>query len=212
MARTHRPNGLSGNAMKQAFSRPARALIEAGEQLIAEQGLRVPLREIGQAAGSANKVAVQYHFGDRDRLIDAIFRYRLPQLEERRSALLAQARTNGREARTAALLEVLLRPITEVVDRDGRRSYAGFLYQLIATARSARAAFDPLSPVAKEVTALIRQSLPALDQRAFDRRLGTASLVFLDTLVRLEEGGGVRAKGIDEALTVAIAVLTAPCQ
>src|SRR5437667_12271018 len=118
--------------MKQAFSRPARALIEAGERLIAEQGLRVPLREIGQAAGSANKVAVQYHFGDRDRLIDAIFRYRLPQLEDRRSALLAEARGNDGEGRTAALMEALLRPIAEVLDRDGRRSYAGFLYQLIA--------------------------------------------------------------------------------
>jgi AcrR family transcriptional regulator len=193
--------------MKQAFSRPARALIEAGERLIAEQGLRVPLREIGLAAGAANKVAVQYHFGDRDRLIDAIFRYRLPQLEERRSALLARARAKGGEVRTADLMEVLLRPIAEVVDAEGRRSYAGFLYQLIATARSARAAFDPLSPVAKEVTALIRQSLAEMDQRLFNRRLGSASLVFLDTLVRLEEDGGC---GADEALTLAIAVLTAP--
>lgn len=193
--------------MKQAFSRPARALIEAGERLIAEQGLRVPLREIGLAAGAANKVAVQYHFGDRDRLIDAIFRYRLPQLEERRSALLARARAKGAEARTADLMEVLLRPIAEVVDAEGRRSYAGFLYQLIATARSARAAFDPLSPVAKEVTALIRQSLAEMDQRLFNRRLGSASLVFLDTLVRLEEDGDA---GADEALTLAIAVLTAP--
>ena len=197
--------------MKQAFSRPARALIEAGERLIAEQGLRVPLREIGQAAGSANKVAVQYHFGDRDSLIDAIFRYRLPLLEERRSVLLAQMRTNGREGSADTLVEVLLRPIAEVVDHEGRRSYAGFLYQLIATARSARAAFDPLSPVAKEVTSLIRQSLPRLAPRTFNRRLGSASLVFLDTLVRLEEGGGVRTNDVDEALAVAIAVLTAPC-
>ena len=209
MARTHRPNGLSGDIMKQAFSRPARALIEAGERLIAEQGLRVPLREIGQAAGAANKVAVQYHFGDRDRLIDAIFRYRLPLLEERRASLLEKARADGREARTDVLMEVLLRPIAEVVDQDGRRTYAGFLYQLIATARSARAAFDPLSPVAKDVTALIRQSLPRLDRRTFERRLGTASLVFLDTLVRLDEAGEAGSKG-DEALALAIAVLTAP--
>ena len=195
--------------MKAAFSRPARALIEAGERLIAEQGLRVPLREIGQAAGAANKVAVQYHFGDRDRLIDAIFRYRLPQLEERRATLLEKAWADGREARTDALLEVLLRPITEVVDHDGRRSYAGFLYQLIATARSARAAFDPLSPVAKEVTGLIRQSLPRLDRRTFERRLGSASLVFLDTLVRLDEAGEAGSNG-DEALVLANAVLTAP--
>jgi AcrR family transcriptional regulator len=194
--------------MEQAFSRPARALIEAGERLIAEQGLRVPLREIGLAAGAANKVAVQYHFGDRDRLIDAIFRYRLPRLEERRSALLAQL--GPKQRRTAALMDVLLRPIAEVVDEEGRRSYAGFLYQLTATARSARAAFDPLSPVAKRATALIRQSLAGMDQRRFNRRLGSASLVFLDTLVRLEEEGGPQTGGVDEALTLAVAVLTAP--
>jgi AcrR family transcriptional regulator len=196
--------------MKQAFSRSARALIEAGERLIAEQGLRVPLREIGQAAGSANKVAVQYHFGDRDSLIDAIFRYRLPQLEERRSVMLAQVQADGGEKDTNSLLEVLLRPIAEVVDQEGRRSFAGFQYQLISTARSARAAFDPLAPVAKKVTGLVRKSLHRLDQKTFNRRLGSASLTFLDTLVRLEEEGAIDSNGIDEALTLAVAVLTAP--
>ncbi|MBW8785825.1 MAG: hypothetical protein JF593_14520, partial [Novosphingobium sp.] len=46
--------------MNAEFKKPARALIEAAERLIASEGLSVPLRDIGQAAGAANKVAVQY--------------------------------------------------------------------------------------------------------------------------------------------------------
>lgn len=198
--------------MDKPYPKGARALIEAAERLIATQGLGVPLREIGQVAGAANKVAVQYHFGDRQRLIEAVFEYRLPELEEERATRLADADRNGELANPATLLDVLLRPIAELADGDGRRSYAGFLYQLTANARSARAAFDPLAPTAKQIVKLLRDSLPQLTKPIFDRRLGSASLIFLDTIQRLEEQGSVTGAGIDEALALSLAVLTAPVE
>src|SRR5688572_22700399 len=109
--------------MTKPFTKGARALIEAAERLIATQGLGVPLREIGQAAGSANKVAVQYHFGDRQRLIEAVFEYRLPRLEAERSARLGDVEVDGRLAEPGALLDVLFRPIAELTDEEGRRSF-----------------------------------------------------------------------------------------
>ncbi|WP_182911822.1 TetR family transcriptional regulator [Sphingomonas cavernae] len=196
--------------MKNAYKKPAKALIEAAERLIATQGLGVPLREIGQAAGSANKVAVQYHFGDRQRLIEAVFEYRLPQLETRRAILLAETEARGCVQEPAALLEALLRPISEVLDASGRRRFAGFLYQLTANARSARAAFDEIAPAAQNIVERLRQSLPGMTPATFNRRLGSASLVFLDTLVRFEDEEAPGGAGTEEALALARAVLTGP--
>lgn len=192
--------------MENRYSRSARGLIEAAEQLFARDGLAVPLTDIGQAAGSANKVAVQYHFGDRQRLIEAVFKHRLPQLEARRAALIETLEIGG-EPSTDRLLEALLAPIAEIVDANGRLSFAGFLYQLTANDRAARAAFDPLAPVARRIVDLLRVSLPELSSDVFQRRLGTAALVFLDTLVRLD-ACGTAASGKHEALALSLAVLT----
>lgn len=193
---------------KPAYSKPASALIEAAERLIATQGLGVPLTEIGQAAGSANKVAVQYHFGDRHNLIEAVFQYRLPQLEKRRAALLAQLDAEERQADRAALLDALLRPIAEVRDAEGRCRYAGFLYQLTANARSLRAAFDDLAPVAHDIVQRLLASAPKTPEATMRRRLGSAALVFQDTLVRLDEAEALDEAGVDEAIRLARAVLS----
>jgi AcrR family transcriptional regulator len=66
-------------------------LVRTAERLLAERGLEgVSLREIGAAAGNGNNSAVQYHFGSKDQLIQAIVEYRLVSLHERRRVLLAQ--------------------------------------------------------------------------------------------------------------------------
>uniref|UniRef100_UPI0035C6F61D TetR family transcriptional regulator n=5 Tax=Nocardia seriolae TaxID=37332 RepID=UPI0035C6F61D len=44
-------------------------IILAAEQLIAERGPAVPLRDIAAAAGQRNNSAIQYHFGSRDGLV-----------------------------------------------------------------------------------------------------------------------------------------------
>jgi AcrR family transcriptional regulator len=65
-------------------------IVCAAERLFARHGIDgVSMREIGTAAGNANKSAVQYHFGSKDQLIQAIFEYRLPRLHERRRLLAA---------------------------------------------------------------------------------------------------------------------------
>jgi AcrR family transcriptional regulator len=61
------------------------------ERLFAERGIDgVSLRQIGVASGSGNHSVVQYHFGSKERLVGAIFEYRLPRLDLRRRTLVAQ--------------------------------------------------------------------------------------------------------------------------
>jgi AcrR family transcriptional regulator len=66
-------------------------IVLAAEQLIADHGVDgASLRQIGAVAGQGNNSAVHYHFGDKDRLIRAVFEYRLPRLRERRARLIAE--------------------------------------------------------------------------------------------------------------------------
>jgi AcrR family transcriptional regulator len=52
-------------------------LILTGERLIATYGLdAVSLRQVAAEAGAANTSAVQYHFGSKEGLVEAIMAYR----------------------------------------------------------------------------------------------------------------------------------------
>src|ERR1700722_10379672 len=60
-------------------------ILATAEQLFAERGIAaVPLRDIGVAAGQKNNVAVQYHFGDRESLLQEITSYRAAASDESR--------------------------------------------------------------------------------------------------------------------------------
>ena len=68
-------------------------ILLAGERLIADHGVDgVSMRQIGAAIGSGNNSAVLYHFGSKEKLVEAIFEYRLPRLRERRAELVAGRR------------------------------------------------------------------------------------------------------------------------
>jgi AcrR family transcriptional regulator len=101
-------------------------LVRTAERLFALHGVDgVSLRQIGQAAGTTNNSAVQYHFGTKDQLVQAIFEYRLPQLIERRRVLAAQAPAGD----LRATVEAHLRPIVELAE-GGDSYYLMFLEQL----------------------------------------------------------------------------------
>lgn len=101
-------------------------LIRAAERLFAERGIDgVSLRQISAAAGNRNNSAVQYHFGTRDRLVQAIFEHRLPHLHERRAILAAL----HRPADLRSVVECHVLPILEQGEQpDGH--YLGFVAKL----------------------------------------------------------------------------------
>jgi AcrR family transcriptional regulator len=84
-------------------------IVLAAERLFAEHGIDgVSLRQIGAAAGNGNNSAVQYHFGSKDRLVRAIFEYRLPRLRERRELLIAEHRPADLRSWVACLVRWML--------------------------------------------------------------------------------------------------------
>ncbi|WP_194852998.1 TetR family transcriptional regulator [Nocardia sp. SYP-A9097] len=103
-------------------------IILAAECLIAERGQAVPLRDIAAAAGQRNNSAIQYHFGSRDGLIEAVVELRLATLEVRRLELLAEQVGSG--AGVHGLLEALVVPMFELSAQHGINHYARFLEQI----------------------------------------------------------------------------------
>jgi AcrR family transcriptional regulator len=102
----------SGIAHDSTYQR----LLSAAERLFAERGVdAVSLRAIMAAAGT-NVASVHYHFGSKERLIEALLDKYLNQLEKRRFALLDIAE----EAETLrAIAEAIVVPLAEIGENGG---------------------------------------------------------------------------------------------
>jgi AcrR family transcriptional regulator len=87
------------------------ALLDEAERLFAERGLyAVSLSEIGRAAGQQNRSVIQYHFGSRERLVEAVVTRHLASANARRSELLHTLDITGRAHDLRALVEALILP------------------------------------------------------------------------------------------------------
>lgn len=104
------------------------ALIVAGERIFADRGLHgVSLREIGAAAGQRNNNVTQYHFGSKEGLVVAIFKYRSAVVNANRLRRLEAASRLG-PPNARSLIEAFLVPLGEQI-ADGN-SYVQFLARL----------------------------------------------------------------------------------
>jgi len=106
-------------------------LVTAAERLFAEQGVDVvSLREINQASGSRNAMAVQYHFEGRDGVLRAIIDKHEPGVEARRHAMLDQYEADG-AGHLRAVAAILVRPsASKLSDRDGGPAYLQIMGEL----------------------------------------------------------------------------------
>jgi AcrR family transcriptional regulator len=112
---------------KKAPAETPERVLEVAERLFAERGLdAVSIRDIIAAAG-ANLGAINYHFGTKDRLIDAVFERRLiPSAQEQLRALEAVERAAGdRPPKLEAVLEAIFRPVVKEA-MDPKRGGATF--------------------------------------------------------------------------------------
>ena len=107
-------------------------IIVAAEALFAKGGIDgVSLRQIASKAGQGNHHAVQYHFGSREGLVQAIFDYRMQQMEPVRGKMLAAAEARDALKDARSLIEIIFLPQLSLVDARGNHSYANFLCQYL---------------------------------------------------------------------------------
>jgi AcrR family transcriptional regulator len=130
-------------------------IVRTAERLFAARGVDgVSLRQIGAAAGNGNNSAVQYHFGSKDQLVQAIFEYRLPGLQERRRILTAARRPVG----LSSWLECYALPILEHSEEEGSH-YLSFIATLQQQGR--RDVFDRIPDEFQASTRTFRDHVAA---------------------------------------------------
>ena len=118
--------------MIQAPDTTRSRLLAAAERLLAEQGVDgASLREITRVAGARNTSALQYHFGDRAGLVDAVLAKHAPGVEAARNALLDAYEAAG-EDDVRTLAAALVRPFAaKLADADGGPAYLQIVADLV---------------------------------------------------------------------------------
>lgn len=133
-------------------------LVLTAERLFALHGLdAVSLRQISTEAGNANNSAVQYHFGDKDGLVQAIFEYRIPGLMHRRALLATEAESRGEPENLRRVLVSEWLPMLELAEQDGSY-YLEFVARL-SHVDAERHPFERLPESHKEYAATLWQKL-----------------------------------------------------
>lgn len=166
-------------------------LINCAEKLFGQHGIgAVSLRAIGAAAGQRNEKAVQYHFKTKDGLIVAIFEARVPWLELRRREMLEVAlKQYGKRCAVRPLLEILTKPLAELVDENGCIAYAQFLLQLSVFKSERRIIEIPVelknsgSTLLREVFRLLNRLLPKIPLPILAARIEVVIFSFLSVIV-----------------------------
>lgn len=187
-------------------------IIVAAERLIAEHGVDVPLRDIASAAGQRNNSAVQYHFGSRDGLIDAVAEYRIADLEQHRLLLLAESEAQD----VRSLVSALVVPMLTVPYEHGATHYARFLEQV--RTHPALAADTNLDRAGR---AAVRLIIVRLDRALADlpagvrrRRLRVLPTVLFALLADRERARGDQPRAdpdsASELVDLIVGLLTAP--
>ena len=209
------------SASDEAFARGNAAgratrelLMVTAERMFAERGVHgVSLREIGLASGQKNNMVIPYHFGDRDGLVAAIYRYRSEALDEQRRQLLAAVDKRGEGNSVEALLRVLLKPHTDTID-DPDNHFLGLLARLLLDLGS-MAAIEPGKEMPEmgahhEIRDRIRGLLPELTTRRFNARYDLLfDLAILGMAVRKRGGELHAAPSVSRVLDEVVRVMAA---
>jgi AcrR family transcriptional regulator len=197
-------------------------IIDAAEALIAEFGINgVTFREIAQAAGQSNKSGVQYHFGDKENLVNQIFSRRFSVLEKRRSEIFEEIQKAGRLETVRSCLEIFHIPVAELTDKNGRHTHAKFFLQYIVSMQYNNRINHPgLSRdptiTAQKVYKVIQDLLwyipgPVLRTRLFQvHGMFLVSLLEHDELTANGKTHQSRSEFLDGLLNIMVAAVRAP--
>lgn len=154
-------------------------LLQTAERLFAAEGISaVSTRRIALEANQRNVSALQYHFGSKDNLIDALLEMRLEGINQRRQQLLDQLAVQPGGADLHDLLRAWVLPLVEQLDVPDSH-FVGCLYQLYMHARGERV-YSSLRPeltaALDAVIAAVAQQLTALPEEARANRLRLTAL------------------------------------
>jgi AcrR family transcriptional regulator len=161
--------------MKRAPASTKERLLRTAERLFAMHGIdAVSMRSICAEADQRNNTALQYHFGDKQNLVEAILADRMGCINERRQQMLEQIRSQGCEGDLQRLVAALVTPFTDQLRGEaGGRYYVRFAAQLFSrgTAVELLAERRPWTQAFHVFVDLIRACLADLPEEVLAGRL-----------------------------------------
>ncbi len=167
---------------------PKERLLNAAERLFAEQGFGASLRAITSAAG-ANIAAVNYHFGSKEKLVEAVFARRIAPVNAKRLALLEQAEAAAapKPASVEAILEALVRPLLELSRSDQAQQFVRFAGRLInEPGDQLRFVLGQFGEIRERAMRSLSRALPRLDETELAWRLHFTIGVCCHTMTNAE--------------------------
>lgn len=193
------------------------ALLDAAERLFAVQGVETAsLRDICIEAGQRNNSAVQYHFGDREGLVAAVFTRRMDAINELRRTMIHDLDADHRGDDIVGLVDALMFPLVEyVTTHDGW--YGRFLVRtefdhFATTVKNAL----PVSGSVREIMQRLVAQLTDLEPRVRQLRVEQMMTHYIGAVADWEwarERGGRRMTTEalrQDLLATSVAILTAP--
>lgn len=200
------PDELHGGEVVSSRSRATRAkLIAVAERLFAEQGVQaVSLNEINKVAGQRHGSACQYHFGNKDGLIQSILDKHVTAIARQRDGMFDQIEVDDAALSIERVVAAFVRPVAaKLLDPDGGKEFVRLNAQLVAahTLGMKRGDVPPfLAPLTERLNRMLNVALEnqAIPQHVASRRLITASVMLFHGLAdysRVLEASG----SLDEA-------------
>ncbi|MCJ0905284.1 TetR/AcrR family transcriptional regulator [Rhodococcus sp. ARC_M6] len=198
---------------------PKSAMIAVAERMFAERGIHeVSMRDVAAAAGQRNNSAVQYHFGGRDGLVQAVFRFRMSQINLARLTYLDDIDASGRTDTVRALVEAFLYPLADFLATADGSNYARFIARVSPSVDTMSPEFREVSEASNEVVSRLARALSHLPRRVALERIDLMSNMTVSALAvfeqRREEGMPVVKADFDATVVhlvdLMVAALLAP--
>ena len=184
---------------EQNVARTREKLIDAAVELFGCRSIdAVSLREIAVQAGQKNPNALQYHFGDRDGLMQAIIDKHASRVAELRAVYIRRAARHEWPPAEAAA-RCLVMPIVDYVDAtvDGL-NFVSVVSQIAAvyqSGTSSRPGVGSQFPRSKSLVDVLERALGELPPREAQRRIYLVVTITFHTIADIYRAGAQQPAG-----------------
>jgi AcrR family transcriptional regulator len=158
-------------------------ILDAAEQLIAEQGYAgTSLRQIIASAG-VNLAAIHYHFGSKDDLLHELLLRKAGPVNEKRIELLDRyaAENGGVPLPIERVLDAFFAPMIETADRNPQ--FVRVMGRIVVEGLLPAVVERSFQPMFTRFTGALRQAVPDIPEEEFQWRIHFMMGVIAHTLV-----------------------------
>lgn len=187
------------NKREQNAARTREKLVDAAVKLYGSRSIdAVSLREISVAAGQKNPNALQYHFGDRDGLLQAIVDKHTHPIAELRKSYIQRAAKNEWPPGEAAA-RCLVMPIVDYVEANPEGiNFVKVVSQIAAVYQNGAGANRETGirfPKAEHLVHVFDKALSAVPQREAQRRIYLVVTITFHTIADIYRAGEQQSPG-----------------